>query len=70
MQTPLNLTLTGMHCDACVRRVTTALQAVPGVGINAVKVGSAQLTFDPGQAAAPDIIAAIERIGFSAQIEP
>lgn len=70
MQTPLNLTLTGMHCDACVRRVTTALQSVPGVGVDSVKVGSAQLTFDPSQAAAQEIIAAIERIGFSAQIEP
>jgi len=59
-----------MHCDACVRRVTTALQAVPGVGVDAVKVGSAQLTFDPSQATTPEIVKAIERIGFSAQIEP
>ena len=67
MQTPLKLAITGMHCDACVRRVTTALQAVPGVGINAVKVGSAQLTVDPSQATTPEIVKAIERIGFSAQ---
>jgi copper chaperone len=69
MQTPLKLAITGMHCDACVRRVTTALQTVPGVAVDAVKVGSAQLTFDPSQAAVPEIITTIERIGFSAQIE-
>ena len=70
MQTPLKLAITGMHCDACVRRVTTALQAVSGVGVDSVKVGSAQLTFDPSHATAQEIIASVERIGFSAQIEP
>ena len=69
MHPPLKLILAGMHCDACVRRVTTALQSVPGVGVDSVKVGSAQLTFDPNQATAPAIVAAVERIGFSAQIE-
>ena len=69
MQTPLKLALTGMHCDACVRRVTTALQAVPGVEINSVKVGSAQLTFDPGQATPSEMIGAVGRIGFTAQVE-
>ena len=67
MQTPLKLALTGMHCGACVRRVTTALQSVPGVEINSVEVGSAQLTFDPAQSSTAEIVAAIDRIGFSAQ---
>lgn len=69
MQTPLKLTLTGMHCDACVRRVTTALQTVPGVEVNSVEVGSAQLAFDPTQSTTAEIVAAVDRIGFKAQVE-
>jgi copper chaperone len=68
MQTTLKLALTGMHCGACVRRVTTALQSVPGVQVHSVEVGSAQITFNPDQATAPEIIAAVDRIGFPAHI--
>ncbi len=69
MQTTLRLTLTGMHCESCVRRVTTALQGVKGVHVDAVKIGSAQITFDPDQATAPEILAAVDRIGFPTRIE-
>jgi hypothetical protein len=31
MQDTLELSIEGMHCGACVRRVTNALQTVPGV---------------------------------------
>jgi hypothetical protein len=34
-----------------------------------VEVGSAQMTFEPNQASAEEIAAAVERIGFSAQVE-
>lgn len=66
MQQTMNLTISGMHCAACVQRVTTALQAVPGTQVKSVEVGSAQITFDPDQAPAPKILAAINRIGFLA----
>lgn len=69
MRNTLNVALTGMHCGACVRRVTTALQSLPGVQITSVEVGSAQITFDPGRASAPEIIVAVDRIGFPARIE-
>jgi len=62
----LSLAITGMHCGACVRRVTAALEKIQGVQIGTVEVGSAQLEFDPAQADPTIIMASIEKIGFSA----
>jgi copper chaperone CopZ len=52
-----------------VRRVTTALQAVPGVQVGAVEVGSAKLAFDPEETTPQEIAAAVNGIGFPASIE-
>lgn len=60
----LKLDITGMHCSACVRRVTAALEKVPGVQVKAVEVGNAQLEYDPAIAAPETIRAAVEQIGF------
>ena len=64
----LKLSIEGMHCDGCVRRVTSALNGVKGVEVDSVKVGSAQTTFDPDQASVEEILGAVNRIGFSARI--
>jgi copper chaperone CopZ len=69
MQDTVRLSIEGMHCEGCIRRVSTALQGVQGVKLGPVEVGSAQLTFDPGKASAEEIAAAVNRIGFSAHIE-
>ncbi|MEO6983176.1 MAG: heavy metal-associated domain-containing protein [Edaphobacter sp.] len=69
MQSTLRLAITGMHCEACIRRTTAALQGVQGVHVDAVNVGSAQVTFNPDQATAPQILAAVDLIGFPARIE-
>ena len=69
MQDTLKLSIEGMHCGACVRRVTTALEAVPGVQLGAVEVGSAKLAFDPEEATAQEIASAVNGIGFPARIE-
>lgn len=69
MQETLKLTVNGMHCGGCVTRVTAALNSVPGVKVNSVEVGLAQVAFDSVQATAPQILAAIERIGFSATVQ-
>ena len=37
------LTIDGMHCDACVRRVTQTLGSVPGVRVGRVEVGRAEV---------------------------
>ena len=69
MENTLDLAIVGMHCAACVRRVTSALQSVEGVTVKSVEVGSAKLVFDPAATSAQDITAAVDRIGFSAHVQ-
>jgi copper chaperone len=69
MENTLNLAIEGMHCDACIRRVTNALQGVQGVTVGSVKVGSAKVAFDAAETTANDITAAVERIGFPARVQ-
>jgi copper chaperone CopZ len=69
MKEDLKLSIDGMHCDGCVRRVTTALQAIPSVEVDTVEVGSAHLKFSPKQAQSAEIVAAVERIGFQAHVQ-
>ena len=65
MQQTLKVTIDGMHCGACIRRVTTALQSIPGVQVNAVEIGSADVSFNPADLNPAQITAAIDRIGFT-----
>jgi copper chaperone CopZ len=69
MENRLNLAIEGMHCEACVRRVTSALQNVEGVMVNSVEVGSAKVAFDAEEITAQDITAALDRNGFPARIQ-
>ncbi|MEB3197446.1 MAG: heavy metal-associated domain-containing protein [Candidatus Sericytochromatia bacterium] len=61
----LELTITGMSCDHCVRAVTAALSAVPGVERVTVSLtdGRAQVE---GQADLPRLLAAVEEEGYVA----
>jgi len=59
-----------MHCDGCVRRVTTALQNVSGVEVGSVEVGSAKLAFNADKATPEQIVDAVNRIGFQAHVAP
>jgi copper chaperone len=58
-----------MHCGACVRRVTGALQGVAGVQLDSVEVGSAHMAFNPNETTAEEIAAAVNRIGFQARVQ-
>jgi copper chaperone len=69
MRDRMTLSIEGMHCEGCVRRVTAALRGVKGVEPDSVEVGSAQVSFDPDRASADEIASAVNRIGFSSQIE-
>lgn len=70
MHTGLTTTLTvaGMTCGSCIRRVTEALRAVPGV--SAVEVrrieGEALVHHDPATAPVDALIAAVDRAGYAA----
>jgi copper chaperone len=65
----LTLSIEGMHCGACVRRVTQALQGIAGVQVGLVEVGSARVEFSPEHATPSKITAAINEIGFQAHVQ-
>jgi copper chaperone CopZ len=69
MENTLNLAIEGMHCGACVRRVTSALQSVEGVTVKSVEVGSAEIVFDGAETSAQDITATLDRNGFPARVQ-
>lgn len=68
MANTLKLSIEGMHCGACVRRVTHALQAVSGVEVGSVEIGTATVAFDPSEATSEQISGAVNAIGFTAQV--
>lgn len=68
MNREISLSIEGMHCGACVSRVTAVLQRVAGVELGPVEVGSAKLAFDPAKASEDEITGAINQIGFHAHV--
>jgi copper chaperone CopZ len=60
------LRIENMHCDACIRRVTQALNTLPGTTVETVQLGAARIETDatPGQ-----VLAAMQKTGFPAHIE-
>jgi copper chaperone len=65
---PYTLTISGMSCDHCVRRVTEALSAVPGVTVKEVVVGRAVVEDhgDPAKRAA--VLRAVDDAGYAAEV--
>jgi len=63
----LVLAVDGMHCGACLRSVERAALRVPGVESARASLAAKRLsvTYDPKQAGEVDVIAALDRIGFS-----
>lgn len=53
----------GMHCDACVRRVTHALDELPGVRVSSVTIGTAHVMAEPP--CEEEIRSAIQKAGFT-----
>ena len=68
MSDSTTLKIEGMHCDGCVRRVRAALQAVNGINVKDVRVGSADIDADASGAGVEGAINAINDIGFSAHV--
>jgi len=64
----VTLRIDGMHCGACIRRVTQSLQTVPGAEVEEVRLGAARVRLDP-TASAQSLIAGLSRAGFAAQEE-
>jgi copper chaperone CopZ len=60
------LTVLGMHCSSCVRRMERALGSVPGVSAVKVDLAANQATVEhvPGQASEAQLKEAVRAIGF------
>jgi len=67
MKESVKLTIEGMHCDGCVRRVTAALQKVEGVERVEVQVGAAQVERAGDRPEAQELIDAVNKLGFTAR---
>lgn len=65
----IRLSIEGMHCDGCVRRVTNALTEVQGVHVDSVQVGSATVRLDSAAITPEQVARAVDKIGFKAHIE-
>jgi copper chaperone len=63
------LRIDGMHCGACVRRVTRALQQVPGTEVGEVRVGAARVHASDDPTTKQSLVASLSQAGFSAHIE-
>jgi copper chaperone len=65
----LRLAITGMSCDHCVRHVTKALAAVPGVTVKQVTVGEATVDYNGQPESLAAIVQAVDDAGYEARTE-
>jgi copper chaperone len=63
------LRIDGMHCGACVRRVTQALNATGNVEVEDVRIGAARLKSVGENPPVDAAIAALAKAGYSARLE-
>jgi len=63
------LKIEGMHCGACVRHVSQALAATPGLTVKEVRLGAARLAAAEERTAADLAITAVAKAGYPAHLE-
>jgi len=66
--TRANLAITGMSCDHCIRAVNQALTALPGVTVESVRLGRAELRYDETRITPDQLTAAVNDAGYSATV--
>ena len=64
----LTLRIENMHCGACARRVTQALQNVGGVTVDEVRIGAARVHASDDLSDA-SIVSAVAKAGYPAIVE-
>ena len=60
----LHLTIAGMSCGHCVARVTKTLQTLDGLQVDDVRIGTAEIRFDPERRSIEDILEAVRDAGY------
>jgi Cu+-exporting ATPase len=65
----LDLSITGMSCNACAMSIEKGLNAVDGVeaAVN-FAAESARVTFDPSKASSEDLLAVVSSLGYGARL--
>jgi copper chaperone len=63
--TKLAMKISGMSCGHCVQAVRRALESVPGVTVDDVKIGTADVTFDDSTTSAEQVTQAVEDEGYA-----
>ena len=66
----LTLHIEGMSCGHCLNAVNNALASLDGVEIESVKIGRAEVRFDPAKADPTTIAAAVSEQGYRATPAP
>jgi copper chaperone len=64
----ITLRVDGMHCGACVRRVSQALASEQGLAVKEVRIGAARIESDQ-QAAVNLAVEALAKAGYKAHAE-
>jgi copper chaperone len=67
MQT-VQLKISGMSCDHCVARVNKALDGLDGVQVDRVRIGAAEVRFDPAAHSADELVEALRDVGYEATV--
>jgi copper chaperone CopZ len=63
------LHIDGMHCGACVRRVSQAL-ATEGLNVKEVRLGAARIESDQDPPPVDRALAVIQKAGYRAHFDP
>jgi copper chaperone CopZ len=64
------LHIEGMSCGHCLNAVNRALSAVPGVTIDAVRIGRADVSYDDTTTTISDLETAVAEAGYLATVQP
>jgi copper chaperone len=67
--TKLHLTIEGMTCEHCVRAVEQRLRGTPGVEVEKVEIGSADISYNADAMTVDEIAEAIADEGYTAFVE-
>ena len=59
----ITLNIDGMHCGACVRRVTQTLERIPGTEVVEVRIGAARVKTEN----AAQAVTALATVGYTAR---
>jgi copper chaperone CopZ len=63
----IDVAIEGMSCNHCVARVRRTLEALNGVRVGKVEIGSAEVEIDAARTTSADIIAALDDAGYAAR---